>query len=265
MPKVTQHAPGAPCWADLSTSDDRGAAAFYGSLFGWTDDPQEMGQDVFYRMQRVDGQAVAGIYRQGEEGAAQNVPPHWNTYFTVPNADQAVQKARDAGGRVLMEPFDVIDAGRTAVLQDPQGAVFCVWQPNQHIGSELIQEPGTLTWVELMTTDTEQAGEFYKKVLPVETGPMPGPIPYTLIKAGDVEVAGMMKLSDMGPEAAGVPPNWSIYFGTADADSSVERARSLGASVLVPPRDIPDIGRFAVLQDPQGAVFSVFQPVSAGP
>lgn len=154
----------------------------------------------------------------------------------------------------------MFDAGRMAVIQDPQGAVFSVWQPNQHIGSQLMQEPGTITWVELKTTNTDQAGEFYQKVLPVETGPMAGgSIPYTIVKVGGVEVAGMMNISDMGPEVAEVPPNWSIYFGTSDADGTVEKAKSLGGTVVVPPMDIPNIGRFAVLQDPQGAVFEVFQ------
>lgn len=129
MPKVTQYAPGAPSWADLSTTEDRAAVEFYGPLFGWTDDPQEMGPGVYYHMQRLDGQSVVGIYQQGEEEAARSIPPHWNTYFTVLNADQTAQKAREAGGNVLMEAFDVIDAGRMAILQDPQGAVFSVFQP----------------------------------------------------------------------------------------------------------------------------------------
>jgi predicted enzyme related to lactoylglutathione lyase len=260
MPKVTKHAPGAPSWTDLSTTDDGAAAAFYGSLFGWTDDPQEMGPDAVYRMQRLDSQLVAGIYQLGPEEKAQNVPPHWNIYFAVENADEAVTKAKAAGGTILMGPHDVFDAGRMAVVQDPQGAVFNVWQPNQNIGSEVMQEPGTITWVELMTGDTDQAIEFYKKVLPIETGKMAGPMPYTMVRAGGNDVAGMMNISDMGPEAAGVPPNWSIYFGSADTDRTVEQARSLGAAVMVEPRDIPSIGRFAVLRDPQGAVFSVFQP-----
>ena len=162
-----------------------------------------------------------------------------------------------------MEAFDVFDAGRMAVIQDPQGAVFNVWQPNKHIGAELVEEPGTIIWVELMTSDTGQAGEFYQKVLAVETGPlteMTGPMPYTVFKVGGKDVAGMMNISDMGPEAAGVPPSWSVYFSTSDADNSVEKAKSLGATVTVPPSDIPGIGRFAVLQDPQGAFFNVFQP-----
>jgi predicted enzyme related to lactoylglutathione lyase len=115
-----------------------------------------------------------------------------------------------------------------------------------------------------MTSDTDQAGEFYQKVLAVETGQlteMTGPMPYTTFKVGGKDVAGMMNISDMGPEAAGVPPNWSVYFSTSDADNSVERAKSLGATVTVPPSDIPGIGRFAVLQDPQGAFFNVFQPI----
>ena len=261
MPKVTKHTPGTPSWADLSTSDDSGAVAFYGSLFGWTDDPQEMGPGAFYHMQRVGGQSVVGIFKQGEEEKAQNVPPHWNAYFTVESADGTAQKAKDAGGTVLMEAFDVFEAGRMAVIQDPQGAVFNVWQPNQHIGSEIIQEPGAIMWVELMTADIGQAADFYERVLGVETGQMEGsPMPYTLMKVAGNDVAGMMNIADMGPEAAGVPPNWSIYFGTSDTDNSVEQAKSLGATVLEGPRDIPNIGRFAVMRDPQSAVFSVFQP-----
>lgn len=102
MPKITKHAPGAPSWADLSTTDDQGAVAFYGALFGWTDDPQEMGPDAFYHMQRIDGQSVVGVYKQGEEEKARNISPHWNTYFTVENADQTAQKAKDAGGTVML-------------------------------------------------------------------------------------------------------------------------------------------------------------------
>lgn len=264
MPKVTNHTPGTPSWADLSTIDDNEAVKFYGSLFGWTDDPQEMGPDSFYHIQRIEGHSVAGIAKQGEEEGAQNIPPHWNAYFAVENADETAKKAKEASGTVLMEPFDVFDAGRMAIIQDPQGAVFSVWQPNQHIGAEMVQEPGALMWVELMAKDTSQAADFYEKVLGVETGPMEGaPMPYTTIKVGGVDVAGMMNISDMGPEAAPVPPSWSIYFGTSDADNSAEKARSLGATVIVPPSDIPGIGRFSVLKDPQGAVFSVFQPVQS--
>ena len=261
MPKVTKYAPGTPSWADLSTTDDTGAVSFYGSLFGWIDDPQEMGPGSYYHMQRMDGQSVAGVYKQGEEEIAQNIPPHWSVYFTVENADQTAQRAKDAGGTVLMEAFDVFEAGRMAVIQDPQGAVFNVWQPNEHIGAELVQEPGTITWAELMANDTGQAVEFYEKVLNVETGKMEGPFPYTTIKVGGNYVAGMMNISDMGPQAANVPPHWSIYFGTSDADDTAEKAGSLGGKVMVPPSDIPGIGRFSVMQDPQGAVFSVFQPV----
>lgn len=264
MPKVTRHAPGTPSWADLATADDGGAVTFYEALFGWTDDPQEVGTGTFYHMLRLDGQAVAGVYQQGEEEKAQSIPPHWNTYFTVDNVDEAAQKAMDAGATVLMEAADVFEAGRMAVIQDPQGAVFSVWQPNQHIGSEIVQEPGAIMWVELVTTDTDQAAEFYKKVLPVEIEPMKGgSIPYNIFKVKGAEVAGMMNISVMGPEAADVPPNWSVYFGTSDVDSTVEKAKSLGATVIVAPRDIPNIGRFAVIRDPQGAVFDVFQPVQA--
>ena len=259
MPTVTQRAPGAPSWADLSTTDDRAALEFYGPLFGWTNDPQEMGPGVFYHMKRIDGHSVAGIFKQGEEEQTRNIPPHWNAYFTVENADQTAQKAKDAGGTVLMEAFEVHDAGRMAVLQDPQGAVFNVWQPNQHIGAEVVQEPSAIIWVELMAQDAGQAAGFYEKVLGVETGLMEGPMPYTLMKVGGTDVAGILNISDLGPDAASVPPNWSVYFGVSDADNTVEKAKSLGASVIVAPTDIPNIGRFSILQDPQGAMLKVFQ------
>lgn len=152
MPKITSHAFGTPSWADLSTVDDNEAVEFYGTLFGWTDDPQEMGPESFYHIQRIDGQSVVGISKQGEEEAAQSIPPHWNAYFAVENADQTVQNATDAGGSILMDPFDIFDAGRMAIIRDPQGAVFSVWQANQHIGAEIVQEPGFLLMPVLLPT-----------------------------------------------------------------------------------------------------------------
>lgn len=260
MPKVTSHTPGAPSWADLSTTDDGAALQFYGALFGWTNDPQEMGPDSFYHMQMLNDESVVGICQQGEEENAQNVPPHWNTYFTVVSADETVQKAKDAGGTVLMEAFDVFDAGRMAVIQDPQGAVFMVWQPRGHAGAGVMWEPGSIIWAELTTRDTGEASGFYERVLGVETGPADGPMPYTIMKVGGAEVAGMLNIADLRPDAAGTPPHWSVYFGVADADATVEKAGSLGAAVMVPPMAIPNVGRFSILQDPQGAVFRIFEP-----
>ncbi len=260
MPKVTGHIPGAPSWADLSTTDDGAALQFYGSLFGWTNNPQEIGPGSFYHMQMLEGEVVVGIFTQPEEEKAQNIPPHWNTYFTVANADETAQQAKDAGGTVLMDACDVFDAGRMAVIQDPQGAVFSVWQPNTHAGAGLMQESGSIIWAELTTKDSDEATGFYEKVLGVETGPAEGGMRYTIMKAGGADVAGVMDIADLGPDGSTTPPHWSVYFGVADADAIVARATSLGASVIVAPQHIPNVGRFSILQDPQGAIFRIFQP-----
>lgn len=134
MPDVTSHAPGTPSWFELSTTDDEGALAFYGALFGWVDDPQQIGENQYYHMQKLNGLEAASIYKQSEEEKNQGVPPHWNTYFTVSNVDQIVAMAIEAKGTLLFGPMDVFTAGRMAMLQDRQGAAFAIWQPQDHIG-----------------------------------------------------------------------------------------------------------------------------------
>ena len=158
MPQVTSYTQGTPSWIDLSTTDTEGALAFYSALFGWENDPQEMGPDAFYYMQRLGGHAVCGLYLQMEDQTSQGVPSHWTTYITVENADDAAARAEQAGGTVLAGPFDVFEAGRMAMLQDPEGAVFAVWQPKLHIGCEVKGDPGTLIWNEVMTNNPAKRG-----------------------------------------------------------------------------------------------------------
>ena len=145
MPEITRYAQGTPSWVELTTTDDTEAVKFYGSLFGWVNDPQEMGPGSYYHMQQLEGLAAAAIYKMGDEERAQNVPPHWKTYFTVTNTDEAVERAKEAGGSVVAGPFDVFTAGRMALLQDRQGAMFAIWQPKEHIGSRVKDDPGALT------------------------------------------------------------------------------------------------------------------------
>ncbi len=268
MPEVTSHAPGAPSWFELSTSDEKGALSFYGALFGWENDPQEMGPDSYYHMQKLSGQYACSIYQQGEEERSQNVPPHWKTYFTVNNADESAASIAQHGGQVVFGPMDVFDAGRMAMCQDPQGAFFAIWQPKQHIGTGIKGETGAIFWNELLTTDRAAAVDFYMAALGMERGEVMQPQDYAMLRAGGVEVAGVMQIT---PETGESPPHWSIYFGVDDAEATVEQAKSLGGAVYMPPTDIvpvegqPAIGRFAALADPQGAVFSVFQPVCETP
>ncbi len=258
MPEVTAHTPGTPSWAELSTTDDAGALAFYGALFGWEDDPQQIGENWYYHMQKLNGLEAAAIYKQSEEEKNMGVPAHWNTYITVENVDAVAEKAGQTGGKVLFGPMDVFDAGRMAMLTDPQGAAFAVWQPKAHIGVRVKHDPGSMTWNELMTSNPDAAIEFYGGLLGLERGETMGDMDYTLVRAQGEDVAGVMQIT---PEMGPMPPMWNIYFAVADVDESVAKAQSLAGNVMVPAMDIPDIGRFAGLTDPQGAFFSVFKGV----
>ena len=258
MPKVTRHSPGTPSWFELSTADEKGALDFYSALFAWVDDPQPIGENQFYHMQKLNGLEAAAIYQQQAEERNLGVPSHWNTYFTVTNVDEVVAKVQQANGTVLFGPMDVFTAGRMAMLQDRQGAAFAVWQPQDHIGCRVKGEPGSIAWNELVTTDAKDATDYYVSLLGVESAPMEGaPMEYTLLKVSGAEVAGVMQITaDMGP----VPPNWTVYFAVANVDDTAKEAASLGAALLVPGTDIPGVGRFATIQDPQGAVFGIFTP-----
>ena len=264
MPEVTAHAPGAPSWAELATTDDTAALAFYSALFGWDDDPQEMGPDWYYHVQKRNGLEAASIYRQGDEERSQNVPPHWNIYFTVNNIEESLAAIAQNGGAPVFGPMDVFEAGRMAMCQDPQGAHFAIWQPNQHIGCRIKNETGAMCWNELLTTDRPAAVNFYQAALGIEPGDLMGPGQYAMLRAGGTEVAGVMQIT---PEMGQFPPHWSVYFAVENVDATVAQAQSLGAAVHVPGTDItpdenqPPIGRFATLGDPQGAAFSVFQPL----
>ena len=266
MPEVTSYAPGTPSWAELSTTDEAGALSFYSALFGWVDNPQEMAPNSYYHMQTINDLPACAMYQQGEEERSQGVPSHWNIYFTVENVDNTMTAIGQHGGQVVFGPHDVFEAGRMAMCQDPQGAFFAIWQPNQHIGARVKQEAGAVFWHELLTTDSAAALEFYKAVLGLEQFQVPeSQWEYLMLRAGETEVAGVMQIT---PEMGEFPPHWSVYFGVENADEAVARAQSLGATVYVPATDIapfegqPPIGRFAALGDPQGAAFSVFQDIT---
>ena len=194
-------------------------------------------------------------------------PTHWNIYFTVENVDATAEVVGQNGGSVFFGPMDVFEAGRMAMCQDPQGAYFALWQANQHIGCRVKGEPGAMCWNELLTTDRAAGIEFYIKVLGLECGLVVQPIDYAMLRAGGTEVCGMLQIT---PEMGEFPPFWSVYFGVADLNATLEQAQSLGASVHVPPTDIipfegqPPTGRFAFLADPQGAAFGIMPRPPAG-
>ncbi len=261
MPEVTFHAPGTPCWAELSTNDDQGAVSFYEGLFDWKDDPQEMGPGQYYHMQQMKGLPVAALYKMFGEELAGGTPAHWKTYFAVTNADEAAARVTEAGGTVCFGPFDVFDAGRMAFLQDPQGAFFAVWQPKAHIGYRLTNEPGARYWNELLTTDSDAAAAFYENVLGATSEKMSMedtslPMDYTCLKVGETFTSGIIRITE---EMGSMPPNWFVYFMTENVDVSASKCQSLGGSIISAPQAAPGFGRFAIVQDPQGAAFGLFE------
>ena len=258
MSEVTEYVPGTFCWPELVASDVDKAKEFYSKLFGWDIKDNPIGEDMVYSMANIGGKEVGGLYPMWPQQQEQGVPTHWASYVSVANVDETVEKAESLGAAIIMEPFDVFDAGRMSAIIDPTGAVFSLWQPMKHIGAEIVNEHGALVWNELATNDTEKAKEFYTELFGWTADQMDmgeGGI-YTVFMNGDWPAAGMMGIS---PQMGDMPPVWSVYFAVNDCDSSVEQAKSLGANIVVPSTDIPDVGRFSCLADPQGAVFSIIK------
>jgi predicted enzyme related to lactoylglutathione lyase len=255
MAEFTSYAQGTPSWVDLATSDLEGAQRFYEALFGWSFDTRS-GEWGSYTMCRLRDRFVAGMFRQDPGEQTQGIPPHWLTYLSVDDAEEVAAKATDAGGVVVVPPMDVLDSGRMLAVQDPAGAFVSFWQPKNHIGAGLANEPGTIVWNELQVHDTEAAKAFYTQVLGVgtETVESASGAPYTTFLVDGRSVAGMMAIDrKWGP----VPPHWDVYFAVEDTDATSEKAVAAGGRVDVSPMDIPDIGRFAGITDPQGAMFFV--------
>jgi predicted enzyme related to lactoylglutathione lyase len=259
MPEYKAHEPGTFCYAELATSDTAVAGEFYMSLFGWNRNDQDLGEFGVYTQFDLDGKVVAAQFKLTDEQLANNVPPNWGQYVSVADVDASAAKATELGGQTVMGPMDVLDYGRMVVLADPIGAVFCLWQPQGNIGVTFKDDPGSMCWNELLTSDTAQASEFYGGLFgwTPQTMNMGEMGDYTMFgSGGDRPAGGMMPIQpDMGP----IPPHWLVYFAVADCNAAQEKAAGLGATILVPPTEIPKMGMFSVLQDPAGAVFGIYQ------
>ena len=240
MPDVSSHVPGTFSWPELSTSDRKAGIAFYRALFGWDvdDRPVGPGPDDVYSMLLLRGKEVGAAAGQRPDERQAGVPPHWNLYVTVPDADASAKKATSLGGKVLAPPFDVMDAGRMAVLQDPAGAVFLIWQPKDHIGAKILNEPGALCWSELTTRDTKASETFYTALFGwVAKHSAPGaPMEYTEFSVGGQPSIGMMAMPPGMP--AHVPSYWMPYFNVVNCDASAAKAKGLGANVMVGPQGL---------------------------
>ncbi|HEX6391022.1 MAG TPA: VOC family protein [Solirubrobacteraceae bacterium] len=243
----TSHPPGTFSWVELGTSDSDGAKAFYGALLGWEYEDLPIPDSPPYTMAKVGGKRVGALYQ------AQQGPPNWLSYVTVADVDATAARAGELGATLISEPFDVMDAGRMAVVQDPTGAVFALWQAGQSIGAELVNDPGSLTMNQLNTGDTDAAARFYEALFGWRFARIPeSPEPFWSINNGDRLNGAMM------PAPEGVPAHWLAYFTTADLDGAVTQIGAGGGTVVIGPVPIP-AGRFAVATDPQGAAFALFE------
>ncbi len=256
MTHIEQHPAGSFCWIELATTDQKAAKNFYGALFGWSPQDSPMGPDEFYTIFKLEGRDAAAGYSMRPDQLAQRVPPHWMPYIAVDNADQAANKAQQLGGTVLAPAFDVMEFGRMAVLQDPTGAHFCVWQARKNTGIGIAGVAGTLCWADLSTPDSKRAGDFYSGLFGWQLiRDEKDPSGYLHIKNGEHFIGGIPPAAH---RPAGVPPHWLAYFWVDDVDASAGKAKQMGANPIVAPMTIEGVGRMAVIADPQGAVFAIF-------
>jgi len=259
MAEFTSHPPGSFSWVELATSDPKAAVAFYRALFGWDVVEHDMGPNGVYTIFTMRGQDVAAAAGQHPQERQMSIPPHWNLYVTVTSADEAATRATQLGATTLDAPFDVMHQGRMAIIRDPTGAVLQLWEPQAHIGVKIRNEPNSLCWSELTTKDPKAAEAFYTKMFgwttqhnaPAAVGG------YTEFSVNGQPSVGMMAMPENMPPQ--IPSYWMPYFQTADLDASMAKATSLGATVMVGPNSIPDGARFVILQDPQKAMFAIYQ------
>jgi uncharacterized protein len=247
----TEYAPGTFCWVDLTTKDSATAKEFYGRLLGWEFEDNEIPEEAgggMYSMCKVGGENVAAI-----APTTGDFPPHWNSYVTVASADDAAAKAKELGGTAIEEPFDVMEAGRMALLQDPTGAALCVWEPRDMIGARRVNDPGCLTWNELHTPDPDKALEFYDGLFGwgSEHMEMEGGPGYTVIKLGERSNGGVMPAQD------GEPPHWLPYFTVESREGAADQVKGTGGREWIR-MDMPQ-GKIAVFSDPEGAPFAVWE------
>jgi predicted enzyme related to lactoylglutathione lyase len=254
MTNVDKHAPGSFCWIELATTDQNAAKSFYSSLFGWAANDNPMGPGEVYTVFQINGRDAAAGYTLRKDQRERGVPVHWTLYICSDSADQTVAKTTQAGGSVIMPAFDVMDLGRMAVLHDPTGAVFCVWQPKKNQGIGVAGVDGALCWADLITPDPEQAGKFYSALFGWTLEKRQRD--YLHIKNGEHFIGGVPGATDQDPK---MPPHWLLYFLVGDPEATAAKATQLGGKVIMPATAMAGVGTWAILSDPQGAVFAVFK------
>jgi predicted enzyme related to lactoylglutathione lyase len=250
MGEVSQYPHGTFCWVDLETTDVPTAKAFYAGLFGWDMEDLPSGETT-YTMCRLHGKDVAAIYPGPGPGRPQ-YPPHWNSYIAVTDLDFATSQAKGLGASMIAEPFDVMDTGRMAVIQDATGAVVNLWEPKPFSGARLVNEVGAWSWNELVTPDIEGAKAFYTALLGWQAADVPAGFPRASFTLGRFLIGGV----HVPTKGEGEASRWEVSFRVADVDATAELARDLGGQIQFPPMDIP-VGRFSVIRDPTGAALTI--------
>ena len=258
MPEMQSHKHGTFSWIDLSTTDIEGAKAFYGELMGWDFDPQIVNGELVYTMCKLNGLHVCGMGGTMAEGQ----PACWNVYTCVEDVDATSSKVSELGGTVLAGPMDIFESGRMSFVTDPQGAMHGLWQPRDHKGVQVMMEPGTFMWAELMTWDPAGSTAFYKELYGWDTVADHDNPSYTLyVPGGDSTrgeyLAGQLTMDENFDK--NIPTCWGMYLTVEDTAATLRRCVELGGQQLVGGTEIVQ-GIFAVMKDPQGAVFNVIQP-----
>jgi predicted enzyme related to lactoylglutathione lyase len=253
MAKIEKQPAGAFCWIELHTTDQDAAKQFYAGIFGWSSVDIPMGPDGVYTMFKLaEGDVGAACTLRPDQQSA-GVPPHWLLYVAVKSADQAAALVKKLGGKILAGPFDVMESGRMAVAQDPTGAIFSIWQANQHEGITVTGEDGTLCWADLNTPQPDVAAKFYSALFGWDL--MKGEEGYLHIKNAEEFIGGIPPVR----EQAQAPPHWLPYFLTSSADETSMNADARGGKLFMPPMTMDKVGRIAVIADPQGAVFALYE------
>lgn len=254
MTTVSTHKPGSFCWIELATSDQPAAKNFYRELFGWTPEDNPMGPGEIYTIFKLKDRSAAAAYTLRPDQRQRGVPVHWSLYIAVEDCDTSAKRAAELGGTVLMQPFDVMTAGRMAVIHDPTGAVFSLWQPGGTPGIGVHNEEGAFCWADLLTQDRERAAAFYSELLGWAIEKEGDG--YWHIKNGEHHIGGMPPSQSLPP---GTHTHWSVYFHTEDCEAKTAQAKGLGARIFMPSTRMEGVGTMSVVEDPQGATFYIFQ------
>lgn len=254
--------PGAFSWYELMTTDVDGAVEFYTQLFGWTTTKSTLSDGGRYIVLNVAGTAFGGLMTIPPQ--AQGAPPSWGLYVTVADIEATVQQAQDSGAVIIVPPT-TIEGSQFAVLQDPQGAVFSLMTyaqvPDAPATVDIYAQHGAISWPELMTTDLDAAVKFYTQLFgwTTEETVMENGEKYITVNVAGVPMGGISKLP---PQPQNIPPYWGLYVTVTDVDASAAQAQELGGKLFMPPMDVPDVGRFCVIQDPQGAYIALMMYTS---